>query len=149
MCRQSTIARGEVKYIIAVGTSKYEIGSRDDFRLELGQVYPVLPDQDVKDLHAAFVQGRKNSDGAYNIRRTDKWPLLAIVRGEVETQIEAGESDRRYFKTIIDCQEGLVLVTTVLVRKSISVLDKIFESTSKDFYWKDQSLSTRIEGCRA
>lgn len=131
-----------------VGTVKYEIEEEDPFRLEIGQVYPVRPADDVRELKRAFDARETNEFGAYNIKRNDNWPLLAIINGEVSTEIEAGETEKRYFKAIIECRENMVIAATTVVPKRIDWLNGFFERRKEPLFWKSQTLSDPIKNCR-
>ncbi len=141
------LVRTEVR-LENVGTVKYELDNEAPFRLEIGQVFPVRPAEDVNTLLEAFRAGERNEFDVYNIVRTDQWPMLAAVEGGLSTEIESGETERRYFKAIVPCSEGQVLAATAIVPKQVDWLSGFFERQDELLFWKSQSLSLPVEECR-
>lgn len=128
-----------------VGNTDIDLQPEDDFRLEIGQVLPAYGSEFEK-LDGEFripVAGEE----PLRVLQSDKYPLRARVAGGLDLKIEAGETERKYFKAIIPCFDGLVAAARIDVPKKLDRLQRFFEEDPRQHYWRGQALAEPIQNC--
>ncbi|GAA0268963.1 hypothetical protein GCM10009127_06040 [Alteraurantiacibacter aestuarii] len=129
-----------------VGNTDIDIAPDDDkFFLEIGQVLPVTG-SDIETLTQDYHPLEKGGEPLMIIR-TDRYPSRALIVGGMDLKIESGETERRYFKALIPCVDGLVASARVEVPKRLDRLQRFFEDDQRQHVWRGQSVSKIIESC--
>lgn len=118
-------------------------GPRDDrIKIDLGRVLPFDPEY--KSNASLLRAGKSAAPGAeLELVRTSQWPPLARNYHFSKGEIEAGETEKYYYKAVVPCVEGMVLASSVRIPK-VGRLDE----SGKNLVWLAQSLSEPIAECR-
>lgn len=109
--------------------------------IHIGQIVPI-PSEALESYRNALRD--EGDEQGLPIENADDWPALAEKRVELETMIEAGESERYYYKAIVPCAKNMALSVTVRIPKNRGFLDRTFGDSSAIYYWIDQS-ATRLD----
>ncbi len=128
-----------------VGNTDITIRPEDDFRLEIGRVLPARG-KDVRSLLRDYHEVTQEK-GPLEIIKTDIYPVQARIKGGLDIKIESGETDRRYFKAIVPCEDGLLVSARVELPKNLNWLQAILEDDKRQHYWRGQSVSNQITAC--
>lgn len=143
-----------------VGNTAIEIEPDDFVALEIGQVMPAIGGhfEMMKDEFRPLEPG----DSPLGIMRTDIYSPLARldrtfdIRSDKSTgrhndqlafKIEAGETEKRYFKALIPCVDGLVASVRVEVPKKMDRFQRFMDQQEVQHVWRAQSISNTIENC--
>lgn len=135
--------------VIDFRNNRYKEGSEDDrLKVDVGQVMPIdIENNATRELIENFDEMRSNESRSFEMVRTQHWPLRAKLYKLPEGEIEAGETERYYYKGIVPCIDGMVLASTVRVPKVGYNLDKTGKLQHKTLVWVAQSLSNSISSC--
>jgi hypothetical protein len=129
-----------------VGNTAIRLGEQDLIQIEIGQVNPPAGKQ-AQDLQAAFAEAVRKGDGATQIMQTDKWPLRAGITDGLSSIIESGETERLFYKAVIECHDGLRVAVTAKVPKRLGWFESLFEEDDSPKVWISQELSNSITSC--
>lgn len=154
----TALARVEL-LIENVGNTAVEIDRDDKVVLNIGQVLP-LRGGHAADMQRAF-RRVEPGDEALGIMRTDKYPTIARLdrsfdlrekeedrhNDQLEFKIEAGETERRYFKAIIPCEDGLISSVRVELPKKLNWFQRLLEDDQTQHVWRGQAVSEEIPVC--
>lgn len=128
-----------------VGDTDITLKPEDPFRLEIGQVLPLAGNQ-AKQLQDGFREIGPG-DPPLSILQTDKYPARGVIKRGLDLKIESGETEKRYFKAVVPCVDGLILSARADVPKRLSWLQRLFEKDKRQHFWRGQAISERIERC--
>lgn len=128
-----------------VGSTDIVMLPDDPFRMEIGQVLP-LAGQQARDLVAAYHPVDSDS-GPLEILQTDKYPSRAIIKGGLDLRIEPGETEKRYFKAVVPCVDGLVSSVRVDIPKKVDWFQGVLEQDRRQLFWRGQAISDPITTC--
>jgi hypothetical protein len=116
---------------------------RDDrIKIDLGRVLPFDPDYEgnAKLLRA---NADRPDNGEFEVVRTSQWPPIGRSYHFSKGEIEAGETERYYYKAVVPCVDGMVVAATARVPK-VGRLDE----NGKNLVWLAQALSEPVKHCR-
>lgn len=128
-----------------VGVTAVRLDKAVPVELELGQVFPPAGKQ-----AAALIADAKDPaklEAGLALAQTDKWPLRASNYEGVDAVIEAGESEKLYYKAVIPCEDGMVIALTAKVPKQLSWFDSLFEPEREQAYWIAQAVAEMKGRC--
>ena len=152
------LARVEMR-IENVGSSDVQIDRNDKVVIEIGQVVPAISDHFAM-MNRNFEQSKRAGKSS-GIMRTDIYSPKAILdrsfdlrkrsddrfNDQLEFRIEAGETERRYFKALVPCEDGLVSSVRVEMPKKLNWLQRFFDHEGSQKVWRGQAISNQIESC--
>lgn len=162
----SALARVELK-ISNVGDMAVEIDRDDPVIVEIGRVMPARG-RHIRMMQDDYSRSADHDSNLIGVMRTDIYSPVARLdnrfhlskdppdpkarkNGELEFNIEAGETERRYFKAIIPCENGLVSSIRVELPKKLNWLQKQLDRQTDDQkggpVYRAQALSNKIEEC--
>lgn len=116
-------------------------------KIDLGSFLPFDPDYQnhgdlVKGLNEAVINRELGRKGEFMLVQNYLWPALARQYEIPQGEIESGETDKYYYKALVPCSEGMILVVTARLPK-LGALDE----NGKPYIWLSQALSEPIVGC--
>jgi hypothetical protein len=111
--------------------------------VRLGKALPLSPG-----LERRLACATPGADGAAaGLARADVWPPLARVDQSLVTRIEAGESERYYYRALVRCEEGLVVSASARIPKRGTITDALVQREPVGQVWIGQSLIDLTEAC--
>lgn len=113
-------------------------------KIRLGQVVPISAD--LKPYLACATYSVVGGQPV-GLARADLWPPVAQVDQNLVTKIEAGESEKYYYRFVIPCVRRLVLSATAQIPKRATFTDTLVRKEPEGQVWIAQTLVDLTEVC--
>jgi hypothetical protein len=113
--------------------------------VRIGKVVPVHPD--LRDYLGCATYPAANGSAAI-LARADLWPPLAWVDQDLVTKIEAGESEKYYYRMLVPCEPRLVVSATARIPKRATFTDTLVRKEPAGQVWIAQTLVDLSSICK-
>lgn len=118
--------------------------AKNTMKVRLGKVAPVAPDL-LPYLDCASYSAKAGQPAM--IARADLWPPVGRVDQALVTKIEAGESEKYYYRFVMPCERGLVLSATAQIPKRATFTDTLVRKEPEGQVWIAQTLLDLTPAC--
>ncbi len=131
-----------------VGNTTIVFREGEKLKLDIGYILPAVG-SDIKALRAFRGKLKNFEADEFRVIQRDQWPALAYNRTDLAAEIEAGETERYYFKALLDCDRGYVLGLTARVPKKEGFLEGLLGPGEgrDDMVWISQSILDTRDIC--
>jgi hypothetical protein len=113
-------------------------------KIRIGKVMPLTAP--MKERLACATQASP-ADGPVPLARADLWPPVARVDQILIAKIEAGESEKYYYRLIVPCERGLVLAASARIPKRGTITDAFIQEEPAGQVWIAQTLIDLVQVC--
>lgn len=112
--------------------------------IRVGMAVPIAADLGARLECATF---RASDSSPVALARADLWPPVASVDQNLITKIEAGESEKYYYRLLVPCRRRLVLAVTARIPKRATFTDTLVHKEPVDQVWIGQRLVDASTAC--
>jgi len=85
--------------------------------------------------------------GQVPLARADLWPPVAWADQTLVTKIEAGETEKYYYRALVPCEKSLVVAATARIPKRGTITDALIQRESPGLVWIGQTIIDLSEVC--